>query len=231
MWVSDSSSWRLRPLPRARTEDAARRVHHAHAALFRALESRNILLRGLLTWTDPVDVVGRMIARIDLARYPTWARVCDATIDLLDGMPLGSRRWFVTVPVTVAWRRAVATSARSAANEVCDSVGLNPEPPGPAEVAAYTAAAFEIQRSLPGVFDPQPMTVPEQVWALRHAQTRSLQGEIDPVQAPELAEELLDEVIGRAGIGEPWLDPMALSDLDHRFRGAQALRAPFERRG
>lgn len=232
MWTRTGqvlASWTLRPLPRARTADAAQRVHLAHAALMRSLVSRSILLRGLLTWTDPLDVVARMVADVDLAGHPNWVQECEATIDLLDSIPLGQRRWFLTVPVTVPHRTTIATAARSATNEVCDSVGLTPEPPSDAEIMAYRDAAQRIFRQLPAVFAPTPMTVAEQVWTLRHAQTRSLQGEVDPLQAPALADELIDEVTGRAAIGEPWLDPMALSDLD-RSKTSHVLSAPFTRR-
>ncbi len=233
MWTRTGqvwAGWTLRPLPRARTEDAAHAVHNAHAALFRSLAGRTALLRGLLTWTDPVDVVSRMISGIDLSTHPDWARECEAAIDLLDQIPLGQRRWFLTVPVTAPARRTIATAVRSAANEICDAVGLHSEPPSRGEIAAYVAAAAQIQRQLPAVFHPTPMTAAEQVWTLRHAQTRSLQGEVDPIQAPGLAAELLDTVTGRAAIGDPWLDPMALSDLEPRDRAAHALSAPFTRR-
>ena len=233
MWTRTGqvyAGWSLRPLPRARTEDAAHAVHNAHAALFRSLVGRTVLLRGLLTWTDPVDVVSRMISGIDLAEHPSWAQECEATIDLLEDYPLGQRRWFLTVPVTVPLRHTATTAARSAVNDICDVAGLHPEPPGPGEIAAYTAAASQIQRQLPAVFSATPMTPAEQIWTLRHAQTRSLQGEVDPIQAPNLAEELLDDVTGHAAIGRPWLDPMALSDLDPRARAAHALSAPFNRR-
>lgn len=231
-WTRDGqvlASWSLQPLPQARTEDLAHAVHHAHTALFRALVGRTVLLRGLLTWTDPVDVVTRMIEGIDLAAHPGWARECEAAIDLLDDIPLGQRRWFLTVPITASPRHTFATAVRTAANNMFDTAGLHPEPPGPAEIAAYRAAADHLHRQLPAVFAPTPMTVAEQLWTLRHAQTRSLQGEVDPTQAPDLAAELLDDLTGRAAVGEPWLDPMALSDLeptDHTGR----ITAPFRRR-
>ena len=223
------AGWTLRPLPRARTEDLAQAVHQAHRSLYRSLVGRTALLRGLLTWTDPVDVVARMTAGVDLATHPSWARECEAAIDLLDNIPLGQRRFFLTVPLTTSFRHTLNTAVRSAVNEICDAAGLNPEPPGPAEIAAYTREAYRIQQQLPPVFAPTPMTVAEQVWTLRHAQTRSLEGEVDPIQAPALAAELLDDVTSRAVIGEPWLDPMAISDLDPADHAAR-LAAPFNRR-
>ena len=95
MWDRDggvTASWALEPLPRARTEDLAGAVRRAHTALFRSLVGHDILLRGLLTWTDPAHVAARMIDGVDLAEHPEWAEECNASIDLLADLPLGQRR-------------------------------------------------------------------------------------------------------------------------------------------
>lgn len=232
LWDRDgavTASWTLEPLPRARTEDLAGAVRRAHTALFRSLVGHDLLLRGLLTWTDPSHIAARMIDGVDLAARPEWAEECDASIDLLADLPLGQRRWILTVPVVASTAWTARTTARSALNQLCEAAGITPAPPTPSEVDAYTTAAHLLGKKIPDIFDPTPLTVAQQVWALRHAQTRSGQGELDPIQAPDLADDLLD-VHGRAAIGEPWLDPMALTDLDDHHTARQRLGAPFERR-
>lgn len=231
-WTSKGevwASWRLQPLTRARTASIAEYVHAPHAALYRALPGLQCLLQGLLTWTDPAHIVGKMIEGVDLAQCPSWADECAAVIDELDGIPFGQRRWHLHVKLAPGLRWQIKTWARTAFNEVADTAGLHPLPPGPDELQTYRRQAELVGQRLPVVFDPQPVTESELVWARRHAQSRT--GDlVDPVQAPDLAEEFL-EVSGRAAVGEPLLDPNAISDLPPGRAGAlQRIQAPFRRR-
>lgn len=230
MWTragTVSATFGLAPMARARTEAEASVIAMAHASLFRALAGKDVLLRGLLTWTDPGSVIARMAHGVDLVRNPGWAAECDATIDLIGDRWYGQRRWYLSVPVAAGRQWALASAARSALNRMAEAAGLSVEPPTGAEVAAYQAAAERLLSSLPSTFRPEPVPTAELVWTLRHAQSRSPFGDYDPRDAPDLAADLLD-VAGRAAIGEPWLDAMALTDAD--LGPAGKARAPFERR-
>lgn len=231
-WTSDGevwASWRLSPLSRARTPGVAALVHAAHTALYRALPGRQVLLQGVLTWTDPTHVVDKMVEGVDLAAHPEWAAECDAVIDTLEETAFGQRRFVLHVRLQAPSRRRTATWARTAFNTVADSVGLGAIAPGHREIELYREDARQVERELPAAFAAAPLTEAEQVWLRRHAQVRT--GDlVDPVQAHDLAEELL-EATGRAAVGDPLLDPSAISDLPPGGAGATArLQAPFRRR-
>lgn len=231
-WTSDGevwASWRLNPLSRARTPGVAELVHAAHAALYRALPGRQVLLQGVLTWTDPNHIVDKMIEGIDLAANPEWAAECNAVIDTLEETAFGQRRFFLHVRLQASTRQRTATWARTAFNAVADGVGLGGLAPGHQEIRVYRDDARQVERELPAVFEPVALTEAEQVWLRRHAQQRT--GDLfDPVQAPDLADELL-EATGRAAVGDPLLDPSAISDLTPGSASATArLQAPFRRR-
>jgi hypothetical protein len=231
-WTSDGevwASWRLNPLSRARTPGVAELVHAAHAALYRALPGRQVLLQGVLTWTDPNHIVDKMIEGIDLAANPEWAAECNAVIDTLEETAFGQRRFFLHVRLQASTRQRTATWARTAFNAVADGVGLGGLAPGHQEISVYRDDARQVERELPAVFEPVALTEAEQVWLRRHAQQRT--GDlVDPVQAPDLADELL-EATGRAAVGDPLLDPSAISDLTPGSVSATArLQAPFRRR-
>lgn len=240
------ASWLLHPLPRPETEAQAQPVRRAHAALYRALTGRSWLLRGLLTWTDPGSIASKLLERatgsgsqttaIDLDTHPEWAAEVLATMDLLEQIPLGRRRFILTVRLTPSFRDSLRTSARAALNYLSEEVGITAEPPTRAEIRAYLSVMAKIEASLPQQFRPQRLTAAEQIWALRHAQSRSGLGDLDPVDNAAALTDLSD-VTGRAAIGRPWLDPMALSDLEPEptVRGAlrqmgAMLKAPLERR-
>ena len=111
-WTSDGevwASWRLNPLSRARTPGVAELVHAAHAALYRALPGRQVLLQGVLTWTDPNHIVDKMIEGIDLAANPEWAAECNAVIDTLEETAFGQRRFFLHVRLQASTRQRTAT--------------------------------------------------------------------------------------------------------------------------
>lgn len=229
-WTSTGevwASWRLEPLNRARTPNLARFVHAAHAALYRALPGREVLLQALLTWTDPLHVVDKMIEGVDLAACPDWAAECDALIDELAEIPFGQRRFILHVRLRPDLRQQAGRWARAAFNEVATAASLRPLPPPAADVARARDEAALLEAGLPAVFAPKPLTEAEMVWVRRHAQTRA-EAHVDPFQAPDLAEELL-EVTGRSALGEPLLDPSALTDLDPHA-GLTRLQAPWRRR-
>lgn len=224
------ATWSLSPLPKPQTETESQLAEIAHSTLYRSLSGHQAMLQGLLTWTDPVSIVERMLAGVDLVQNPAWIAEVDATIDLLADQSLGQRRWYLTTSITPSPRWRVQTTLRSGLNSVLTSLGIAGEPPGPAEIEAYQIAARRLAARLPSVFDARPVTRAEHIWVHRHTLLRHDLGEIDPQQAPELAEELVAKA-GRAAIGNFVLDPMALSDVPGGLKGAAArIKAPFTRR-
>lgn len=233
LWTSSGTvhaTWALSPLPKPQTPTEAAIAEEAHALLYRSLPGRQVLIQGLLTWTDPVYIASHMLDGVDLERNPAWATEVDATIDMLMGEWLGQRRWYLTVPISAGplWR--LQSSGRSGLNRVMAAAGIAGEPPSAAEIGAYEPAAARLAADLPATFAPRPITPSENIWIHRHALLRHDLGDIDPQQAPELAEGLIGPK-GRAAIGGFTLDPMAMTDLPRGLKSATAaMRAPFDRR-
>ena len=90
-WTNDGevwASWRLSPLSRARTPGVAALVHAAHTALYRALPGRQVLLQGVLTWTDPTHIVDHFTEQVTAQQalsvpMPTNPRARVAAMDYL----------------------------------------------------------------------------------------------------------------------------------------------------
>lgn len=207
-----TATWVLTPLQRGRTLADKQLVVDAHQALYRSLVGHEFLLRGSLAWTDPAAVVDRMIDQIPLDQRPAWVEECDATLDQLADIPLGSRLWTLTVPLTIGGT-SLRTVTRSATADLVEALGLPPIRPSEAELQAYRDAARHLEESLFSGFGPRPATVAETVWMLRNASLRGWAGDLDPTADPDLADGLI-ATTGQAAIGEPHLDEGALADLE-----------------
>lgn len=207
-----TATWALTPLQRGRTEQDRLMVCRAHQAFYRSLVGREALLRGLMVWTDPVEVVTGMLEGIDLERHPAWAAECEATLDRLADWPMGARRWYLTVPLGVqSWRTVV----RAGTAAVADGLHMPAIAPSDAEVAMYEERARHIEANLYSGFRPRRASTAELVWAMRHHQTRGYAGDIDPVAGAAVADELILSQ-SRAAVGEPILNEGALDDLDEK---------------
>lgn len=230
-WSADGSvlaTWQLTALMRPRIADVAAAVHLAHTELYRAVVGHDFVIQGLLTWTDEDSLIGKMIDGVDLESNPAWADECLAARVEFDDIPFARRRWYLTVKLKTSARSMVTSSARAGFNKVCETAGLTLLPPTADELRQARRKAQAIQNALPRVFQPRPATEAEMVWARLHAQARSSLDMVDPADSAELAEELL-EVSGRAAVGEPFLDPNGLTDLDKPNLGTK-LAAPLQRR-
>ena len=231
MWTRSGvvfATWSLSPLPAGKTDDDLRFIADAHTALYRSLVGKESLLRGQMVWTDPVAVVAKMIDGVDLYAHQSWAEECEATIDHLSGYPLGERRWSLTVPLSGGdWKQRITTITRSATTDLCDQLHLPAVAPSDTEIERFRLAAEEFRANLPPTFNPTPVTVAQQIWSLRQAQTRGAELVTDPYDTPGLGDDLWD-LRGRAAAGEPLLDPAGLTDTD--ANRAKALTAPMRRR-
>lgn len=231
MWTRHGTvygTWSLTPLPAGKSDDDLQVVTQAHTALYRALAGRDPLIKGSLVWTDPVAVIARMIDGIDLHEHQSWAEECEQTIDKLAEMPLGARRWTLTLPLGAGnWRQKVRTIGRAAAADLCDQLQIPTLPPPDEEVDYYRGLATSMAASWPSVFNHRPLTVAEQVWGLRYTQGRGAEALADPFDSPDLAEGLWT-LKSRAAVGEPVLDPGGLTDLENPR--LQSVTAPIRRR-
>lgn len=215
-WTSHGevwAGWRLEALPPAPTEATAQVVHALHTSLFRALASHEVLLAGHLIWSDPAEIMNRMLDGVDLAQADDWIKEVEATADEIAQIPFGERRWSLHVRLNLPTRSRMGLWARTAFNELGRQAGVVPLPPSAAEVETAMVAMRNLESQLTRAFDPTRLTEAEMIWERRHAQSRGTTSLIDPVKAPELAEEFL-EVSGRAAIGNPVLDPGGLSELE-----------------
>lgn len=231
MWTRQGTvyaSWSLTPLPAGKSDEDLQLVTQAHTALYRALAGREVMIKGSLVWTDPVAVIARMIDGIDLHQHQSWAEECEQTIDKLAELPLGARRWTLTLPLGAGnWRQKARTIGRAATTDLCDQLQIPTLPPPDGEVDYYRQVAADIADGWPPVFGHRPLTVAEQVWGLRYTQSRGAEELADPFDSPDLAEDLWT-MKGRAAAGEPVLDPGGLTDLENPR--AQAVTAPIRRR-
>lgn len=205
--------WRLTPLPYGyRTDDKKAEVRAAHTALLRVLRGEALVL-GVGASTDPVAVVERMIRDVDLESRPQWAQECEATLDALEHVELGSRTFWLCVPLANPGATKLSEPWRAATTGLRDSLGMARSGPSPRQVAARLAQAEQIRSSLPPVFRPRPVTVAEVIWLHLHAQQRGLRLDL-PVPVPGQAEEAL--LGSPASIGDPVIDPAGQTDTEGR---------------
>ena len=229
MWTRQGTvyaTWALTALPSGKSDDDLQLVADAHSAFYRALAGREVLLRGTLVWTDPVAVVARMIDGLDLTGLDGWAEECEQTIDAVVGLPLGSRLWTLTVPLGVSdWKQKARTLVRSATTELCDQLRLPGMRPAGEEINYYRQVATTLASSWPSPFAHRPVTVAEQLWLLRYAQSRGAEALANPFDVPTAT--VADQTLtGRAGVGEPLLDPAGMTDVDDpkKIRAVAPLR-------
>lgn len=229
MWTRQGTvygSWALAALPSGKSDEDRQMVVDCHSAFYRALAGREVLLRGTLVWTDPVAVVARMIDGLDLTGLDGWAEECEQTIDAVAGLPLGSRLWTLTVPLGVSdWRQKARTLTRAATTELCEQLRIPGLRPADAEIEHYRRAAESLAASWPSPFGHRPLTVAEQLWLLRYAQSRGGEALANPFDLPPAAADP-EQLQSRAGVGEPLLDPAGLTDVEdpRRIRATAPLR-------
>lgn len=240
MWTTNGDiwgMWRLTPLPRPATEHQSDQVAWSHAALYRALSGREFCLNGILSWTDPRQIVDAMTTIteadgqtriIDLDAHPVWADEIDAFLNGVAATePLGRREWFLSVKLPIGSQAATRAHLSAAANTLCDWAGLMPLPPAAAEVAAARAAFTRLSETLPDAFAPRPASEGEQLWLRHHFASRT-QGLADEHHTVSTSDEL-PEPTGSFHLGGETLDEGAISDLAGRPSGARAAAIPGRR--
>lgn len=214
------ASWRLSPLRRPSNEREAAQVARAHRELLRACAGHRIWIESLLIWSDPSEIANAMIAGVDLAANPNWAETTDAAIDVLEAEGLGRRRFMLSVKLNLSSLSRFKCSALAAANDSIERLSMTPIPPSEQLLAAAAAEARKIERAIPGSFAPRRMTSADVVWTRRHAWGRTGADLVDPMQAPELANELLE---GANGLGRIHLNPNGIASSNLAEKGIAAV--------
>lgn len=236
MWTRGGvvwATWRLSPLVFGfanRTKKEFALAHHQ--ALFQALRGEALLL-GLCADTDPVTVVDRMLDDIDISDCPDWRDEVVLTLDALEQIPLGTRAFWLSVPIAAgSWKARAFAAWRAADTRIRDAAALPRQMPGAMEIAAAMAAASEIEARIPAAFNPVRATPAEQIWIAAHSQARGLAADaVPPVPAATAAaatgfsdEQLLSFQMP-SSMPNPWIDEGGQSDLKRREQFI-----PFKRR-
>lgn len=208
MWTRTGTvwaTWRLDPLAYNRPIEDKVVVSNLHRALVRVLSGEG-LLHSMIVPTDAAGLVNSMMEGIDLAHTPGWAAECEATLDVLDELPLGQRYYWLSLPLSNLGGARWSAPAQAAVNNTMELAGLGRPRPQRAEIQARLAQVAALQEVLPGPFRPTPVSVAEQVWIHSHAQHRGM-AEL-PLPGPG-DQEILNTA---ASMSEPLMDPGARTD-------------------
>lgn len=210
MWTRTGTvwaTWRLSGLRYGGTIGDKRAVRDLHRLLVRSLDGEALMFSYMLS-EDPVQVVERMIDGVDLSQTPGWVDECEATLDILDKIPMGERLHWLAVPLANTGRDRWTTSARAAWRDFKDRLDMPVEHRAPADIQSRVQQAAQIESLIPRPFKPQRVSVAEQAWIANHAQRRGTLDE--PVPTVQVDPDLLASA---AQISEPILDEGARSDL------------------
>lgn len=220
------ATWRLNPLAYGRRPVKDKRaVRDLHRLLFRSLDGEALAL-GVAVALDPVAVVERQIAGMDLDQCPGLVAEAAANLDRLETLVLGERAYFLSVPMANHGRHLWEAKLRAAVGTVQDLAELPRAHPSPAQIKARQLQAAQIAALIPAPFKARPASAAEQVWLSAHAACR---GMLDfPPPEPGSTDEGMFLRTG-AAFPEPIFDEGAWSDDDVAGLSSR-LRNPLTRR-
>lgn len=211
MWTRDGivwATWRIKPLAYNKALDDKYAVMKLHRMLVRAIQGE-ALMYSTLVQEDPVSVIDRMIADLDLEQVPAWITECEATLDTLSAIPLGQRHHWLSVPLSNTGSQRLTTPARAAMRNLRETLDLPLDRPRPEDLAARALQAAQIEDLIPAPFEATRVSVAEQIWYQTHCQRR---GQLDiPLPDPGSTSEELLELAG-IHLPRPILDEGARSD-------------------
>jgi hypothetical protein len=218
------ATWRLQGLANPLGASEMKKLVLAHhQALFQSLRGEALLL-GLCAELDPVSIVERMLDGVDITRCPEWAKEVEGTLDELEEIPLGTRAFWLTVPLAAgSWKTRALSTLRAAITRIRDLLALPRVMPSASEVADAMAAAQRIENVIPKAFAPTRSTPAELVWMALHAQQRGLAADaatpLPPAEdaGPDpFAQEELPGFRMPSELPEPWLDEGGQSDFEDK---------------
>ena len=207
------ATWRVYGLPHGFGTDEMRQLVLAqHQALFQNLRGEALLM-GLCASTDPVDIVDKMLAGVDISSSPGWAEECVLTLDMLEDIPLGERVYWLSIPISAGnWRARSRAAWRAGVEQFREQLALPRSVPSREEVASIMAIAEELEHRIPSDFLARPATVAEQVWIAMHSQQRGLGLDGSAPDDDPGIEEVPATQLPTA-MPNPWLDEGGQSDL------------------
>lgn len=238
MWTRSGivwATWRLSPLTYAYASKQKKELVKAHhQALFQSLRGEALLM-GLCADLDPGEIVNRMLEGIPIDDAPDWRDEVLLTLDSLERFRLGTREFWLSVPLTAGSLQGRAMSAfRTADMAMRDALSLPVQLPGQKEIDLAMRMANDIEDRIPAAFKPTRSTAAEQVWIALHSQQRGLASDtVAPVPAPapinedRFAEADYTPFQMPSSMPNPWIDEGGQSDIDPKS-GQQFL--PFKRR-
>lgn len=196
MWTRQGvvwATWRLQPAtvknlpiiyPYASKEERQMVLLH-HQAFYQSLKGEALLL-GLCADLDPVELVEKMLEGIDIQECPDWAEEVELQLDSLESVPLGTRAFWLSVPLAaVSMKDRFWLSAEAAGDQLNATLGRPRRGPSPARVASMLAAAEAIQKQIPAAFNATPATAAEQAWIVQHSAKRGLSADsVAPLPEP-----------------------------------------------
>ncbi len=240
MWTRSGTvwaTWRLNGLAKGFGSSQKQAWSQAyHQDLFQSIRGEYLLL-GLTADLDPISIVNRMLANVDMNDSPAWAMETMLTLDALAERPLGKREFWLCAPLRVGGAaQAASTARRSAEVAARDLLSLPMRPPTPKEILSALQAAGKIEEQLPAAFEPHRSTVAEQVWIAAHSQTRGLGLDLSaPDQSGRTlggvaqqygADEIPQRVASAAVFPNPVIDEGGQSDITNKLEKFD----PFSRR-
>lgn len=229
MWTRSGTVWaiwRLQPRPYGFADPAERdKVRREHQALFQALRGEGLFL-GLSSRIDSRGVVDRMMRGVQMDQCPAHLEEASLTLGAMDGMVMGSRAYYLAVPLTrLSFMSRIGTQIKAGYGLVRDTVGARRLSPSKQEVLAAMLAANHIEQALPPVFEARPATLAEQSWIYAHQMMRGLDIDLPEPEVSSVGTSMPKFVSG-AEFGDPWLDEGGMTELT---KGAQRVN-PFRRR-
>lgn len=229
------ATWRLQGLPYAYgTGEIKKFAHLHHQELFQGLTGEALLM-GLCANEDPVNIADRMLAGIPIEQHPQWAEEVTLTLDALEEIPVGTRAYWLSVPLPVrSFQQRAQSLVRAVDTELRDVLALPRAVPGDAEVEAAEVAADQIERNIPGAFEPRRATPAELVWIAFHSQQRGL-GADQSVPGEGQSGDSLERSVHYlpSEFPAPFLDEGGASDVTAEPNGGKRLLKrvnPFGRR-
>lgn len=214
-WTRSGTVWatfRIRGLAYGRRPQKDKvAVKNLHRALIRAIKGEAVL-SGMSVSLDPAEVVNAQIAGVNLEMCPMWAEEALENLTRLDELPLGQRVFYVSVPLANPGRSAWTGPGRAALSRIQDAAGLPRTRPSDLDIEMRRQQSQRIKEAIPAMFDPQEISVAEQVWMFSRHQSRGLLSFM-PEREVELA-----ELVTTSGVclPEPILDEGCVSELESR---------------
>lgn len=168
------ATFRVEPVPYGwRPEKKKHEVRALHTALLRAMVGE-LLLMSLCAEIDPASVVSSTLNGVNLSACPQLADEAEANLDRLERVSMGMRRFYLSVPLSLAGRAMFDQVLGAAWWDLKDMMGLPRSRPSESTVRSYLAKAEDVRSAIPRAFHAVPIGVQEHLWIFEHAATRGL---------------------------------------------------------